>query len=224
MPLSKADVKETRLNAASAAAFGAPAANTTKATRLAAVNETINTQNAPVADNAAPSFFSRLTWVHYAAAGVAGLCLLGLLAAVPMFMFGGSAKQKNQDVKATEKPAVIETNEQKPEVVAAPPQESSQQQQAEQQQTAQQAVNSQPAASAQINPPLSPQQTDVVKPLPPETGTLVPQPVDKTSAKQDKSREAVVQKPAAPPKTAAPAPKKPAAKKPSAECLLTGNC
>jgi hypothetical protein len=53
----------------------------------------------------------------------------------------------------------------------------------------------------------------------------VPQTPEKTAPKQDKSHETAVQKPAAPPKTAAPAaPKKPSAKKPSAECLLTGNC
>jgi serine/threonine-protein kinase len=203
-----ADIKATRLDTNATAS--APA-NAMKSTRLGVANETI--AQTPQAAAPAPSFMSKLTWVHYAGAGVAGLFLIGLLAIVPMFLLGGSAKGKTEEVKTVEKPAVVETKEEKPEVVTIPQPPASQ---------------APPAASqtttTETNPPLQSQGTDDIKPLVPETGTLVPQPTEKPAPKQDKPRETAVQKPAAPPKTSAPAPKKPAAKKPSAECLLTGDC
>ncbi len=230
-PLPNINVKKTDLGAKTATA-NAASANTMKATKLSAANEETITQDVRVANVVAPSFFSKLTWVHYVGAGVAGLFLIGLLAAVPMFMLGGSAKQKAEDVKPVEKPAVVETKEQQPEVVTMPQQTQEQTQEQTQQEPAQQQVqqpaqqqqptNSQPATT-EVKPPTSPQGTSEIKPLVPETGTLVPQPADKTATKQDKPRETAVQKPAAPPKSAAPAPKKPG-KKPSAECLLTGDC
>jgi len=210
-PPSKAAVKETRLGAAVATAGAS--ANAAKATRLGVANATVAAQEIEAAGETAPSFFSKLTWIHYAGAGVAGLFLLGLLAIVPMFMFGGSTKEKSEDVKTAEKPAVVETKEQKPEVVTMPQQPPPQSP----------PETSQPAAN-EINPPLQSQGTGDLKPLTPETGTLVQQPTDKSAPKQDKPRETAVQKPSAPPKSSAPPAKKPAGKKPSAECLLTGDC
>jgi serine/threonine-protein kinase len=209
----KPSVKETRLGASVAAAAAGASANAMKSTRLGIANETI-AQVPQTAAAPAPSFMSKLTWVHYAGAGVAGLFLIGLLAIVPMFLLGGSAKGKTEEIKPVEKPAVVETKEEKPEVVTMPQPPAPQAPPATSQTT-----------TTETNPPLQSQGTDDIKPLVPETGKLVEQPAEKPAApKQDKPRETAVQKPAAPPKTAAPAPKKPAAKKPSAECLLTGKC
>jgi serine/threonine-protein kinase len=220
--------KETRLDAVAAAATASALPNAAKATRLGATDETITIEQLKIPVAAAPpSFFSRLTWIHYVGAGVAGLFLVGLLAAVPMFMLGGNAKQKAEDVKPAEKPAVVETQEQKPEVVTMPQQPQGQTQEQAQQSANSQLTNSQPTNSqsttTEVKPPASSQGTGELKPLTPETGTLVPQTPDKTAPKQDKPRETAGQKPVAPPKTTAP-PKKQGGKKPSAECLLTGDC
>jgi hypothetical protein len=139
-----------------------------------------------------------------------------------MFMFGGSTKEKSEDVKPAEKPVVVETKEQKPDVVTMPQQPAGQPQEQAQQPAQQQPTNSQ-ATTTEVQPPNSSQGANDLKPLAPETGTLVPQTPEKPAPKQDKPRETAAQKPA-PQKPSAPAPKKPAAKKPSAECLLTGDC
>ncbi len=213
-----AQIKTTRLDA-SAATTGASARNT-KATRLVASTETaVPTQ---VINESAPSFFSKLSWIHYAGAGAAGLFLLGLLVIVPLFVSGGrsNAPEKTADVKPAEKPVAVETNEQKSEAVTMPQQPS-------------QPITSQPAtappsssqaAATETNSPLQKQGTEDIKPLTPQTGTLTPQPADKSASKQEKPIVAAQKPSASPAKPSAPAPKKPAVKKPSAECLLTGAC
>lgn len=212
-----ADVKATRLGATNTPINAAT--NQTKATRLGAPAETFAAQNQTAANPAAPSFFSRLTWVHYAGASVAVLIVVGLLAIVPIYLIGKNALEKKAEVKPAEKPVVIETTEQKPAVVEMPPQ----QQPAQPPQEQQAPVTSQPSTT-EIKPPVQPSGTGDLKPIEPETGTLVPQAPEKSQSKPDKARATAAQKPQTPNKPAAPAQKKPAAKRPSAECLLTGDC
>lgn len=203
---SKGGIKETRLGASAATASNAAM----KETRLGVASEPVAAQNIQATNQAAPSFFSKLTALHYVGAGIAVLVLLVVLVAVPIFMFGGSGKATTTEIKTAEKP-VTEAKEQKPEVITMP-------------QAPPQITTEQPAAVSS-NPPAQSQGTGDLNAISPGT-TLQP---NESSAKQDKPRETGAQKPAppakaAPQKPAAPPAKKPAAKKPSAECLLTGDC
>lgn len=196
-PQSSGGIKETRLGAS---VSSAPAASAPKSTRLAAA-ASYPAQTGP-SQEAAPSFFSRLTWVHYAGAGAVALVLIGILTAVPIIMLAGASSEpakvdEQKIVKPEERPQVVEAPKpQQPALDQPPPQQ-------------QQLGSGVPAAS---NPGPSGSQG----------GELVP--VESAPAGQKNSPKVVAEAPA--PKQAAPkpAPKKPAAKKPSAECLLTGDC
>jgi len=98
----------TRVATAPAAA-AAVTAGEMKATRLATA--------APVAaaDSASGSFFSKLGVVHYAAAGVILLMLIGVVVAVPFFLMGSGKPAAN-----TTETKKSDTNAQKPDVVTQP--------------------------------------------------------------------------------------------------------
>ncbi|MGH9900854.1 MAG: serine/threonine protein kinase, partial [Pyrinomonadaceae bacterium] len=127
-PVSRDIPAETRLGAMPAAAVGAPvqpAANF-KETRLGAAGATaanvaaketrlggVGTQPGQMQPAYAPgpqgaqaqgSFFSSLTWVHYAGAGVAALFVVGVLIAVPLLLLAGGDKKPSTPPVAT-KPA-----------------------------------------------------------------------------------------------------------------------
>jgi len=195
-PDSNHQIKETRLGA-SVAAAGA-GAGALKATRLGVSNQAV-AQDTQIANQAAGSFFSRLTWIHYAGAGAAGLVLMGLMA-ITAFVLVGNRQNKAAE-KIAEKPAVIQ--DEKPAVVTMP------------QQSQPPLTTTQPALTeTNPNSPLQTQDTGDLKPLAPESSApLTQKPVEK--------KQVVAQKPAAPPKAAAPKPK--AGRKNSAEELLTGN-
>ena len=152
-----------------------------------------------VANEPAPSFFSRLTPLHYIGAGVVGLILIGVLAIVPLVLLtrGGS---KVEDAKPADKPAV--TKDEKPAVVTMP--------EAPAQTTT--TTSSQPMTT-QPSQPLQTQGTGDLSPIQPTVPTT-------TAPKPAEKKETVAPKPAAP-KPAAP--KKPSGAKKSAEDLLTGN-
>ncbi|MDQ6788880.1 MAG: protein kinase [Acidobacteriota bacterium] len=199
----KPSIKETRLGANAATA--APAfASTPKATRLGAVGATAATAgNMPSASQSSPSFFSKLTIVHYAGAAVAAIFLIGLMSVAAFMLLVKSkvaeSKPATEVVKPAEKPAIIDAPKvEQPAVSTVAPAQS-----------------------------ITSQGTGTLTPTDSKTGDLTLQPDTKvpksTDKPAEKPRETVAQKPAAP-KPAAPAAKKPAAKKPSAECLLTGNC
>jgi len=194
--------KATRLGVSAATA---PAAgNTAKATRLGMANAGAVSGNAQPANPANPSFFSKLTMIHYAGAGVAGLLLIGALIAVPLIFVIFKAKAGVETKAVETKPVEIKQSE-RPQVVEAPRTE-------------------QPVV---LSPPPSTQPAELTTPsLPAPSGTsldLQPQPSAAVKKPADK---------AAPPRQAAPAAPKPAAPKPakpkgggkSAECLLTGDC
>lgn len=184
-PPSSDGVKKTRLGAA------APA-SAMKATRLGTSNAGIETQEA-ASPAAQASFFSKLSAVHYAGAGIAALLLIGTLIAVPVMLFGGKT--------ADEKPAKTETKSeppaQKPDVITMP-----------QQQPAQSQTSTAPADSAVTSQP---------SPALPSTGELTP--ID-NAPKADKTTTAAQKPPA--PKKDAPKPKG-ESKSSKAEKLLTGN-
>ena len=203
-PPSNAGIKETRLGASAATASNAAAM---KATRLGtAANPQNLVQGQPVENNSGGSFFSKLTWIHYAGAGVVVVFLLGLLALVPIVLIASSTGTENE---AVEKPKTIEVKDQKPEIISPPPPQ-------------------QPAVTEnniqQSQPPVE------LKPLTPEeSGTTAQEPAekpaDKPAPKQEKpaQRETVAQKPSAPPPTAKkPAPPKSSGKK-SLDDVLSGN-
>jgi serine/threonine-protein kinase len=102
-PSAGASAKATRL--------GVPAAaQTAKATRLGTMNAAA--ENTPAQTATQESFFSKLTVVHYAGAGIAAVVLLGILIAVPFMSSGKNtaddAKTVPEAVKPAEKPAIIE--------------------------------------------------------------------------------------------------------------------
>lgn len=180
-PPSPAGLKPTRLGAAPAAA------NAMKATRL-------GTSPAAMSDDAAaatPSFFSKLTVVHYAAAGVVLLVLIGAVVAIPLVFMGGKpADPKSNSVQSETK---SEPAGQKPDVITMP-------------------QSDPPPGSATTSQPLAPGNTT----LPSGTGELTPL---GPKAPDDKTAPAG-QKPAAP-KKEAPAKPKGGAKPGRAEKLLT---
>ncbi len=110
-PKSAAGIKATRLGEA----VSAPAAaSSMKATRLGTSNAEI------VENNAAPSFFSKLTAIHYAGAGAAVLLVIGAVVGAAFMMSGKpAADSKNTAVKTETK---SETPSQKPDVVTMPQQ------------------------------------------------------------------------------------------------------
>ncbi len=198
-PVSNAGIKETRLGA-----VAAPNAAAMKSTRLgtAAVSPAF-AQNQPVQDNSSKSFFSKLTWMHYAGAGVAVVFLLGLLALVPIVLIARSSA--GVENKPADKPAPIEVKDKKPEVITppAPPQ------------TPAVTENALPQSDSPVE----------LKPVAPEdAGSLAQKPVEKSPPKQDKpaQRETVAQKPAAPPPPKKTAPPKSSGKK-SLDDVLSGN-
>jgi len=153
--IAPSQMKETRLGEAtpppSAAAAGMKAtrlgepvtapASGLKATRLGTVGETAADHS-----SAAPaSFFSKLTAVHYAGAGLVLLVLLGAVIAIPAFFLLRSSTPANVETKAN-------TPSQKPEIITRQPE-------AQQSQT-----NSQtppPLGSNSTAPPLNGQPGDL---------------------------------------------------------------
>lgn len=209
-PPAKAAVKETRLGASVAAASASTGAM--KATRLGVSNQTIAAEETATANETTPSFFSKLTAVHYVGAGIAGLVLLGMLVAVPMLMLGGASKDAAAEVKSADT-KTTEAKEKKPEVVTMP---------------------QAPPPQTTIQEPLPSQGMSSAPTLAPVSGATIQAPTDTAASKPaDKPRDTAAQKPTAPapPKAVAqkpsappPTAKKPAGKKPSGECLLTGDC
>jgi serine/threonine protein kinase len=184
---SSGGIKQTRLGAAAAPA------GAIKTTRLGTSNAEIESHDAAL-PAAQPAFFSKLSAVHYAGAGVAALLLIGTLIAVPVMLFGGKT--------AEEKPVKTETKSepppQKPDVITMP------------QQPSQSQTSTVPADSPVVSQP---------SPALPSTGELTP---IENAPKTDKTTTAAQKPPAA--KPAAPAAKpKGEAKSSRAEKLLTGN-
>jgi serine/threonine-protein kinase len=193
-PPSSAGMKETRLGAASAQ----PAAKAMKATRLGTSNAGFDAVQTATPHAAQDSFFSKLTALHYAGAGIALLLLIGAVIAIPLMMSGSSKESKVEASNPAEtKP---DTQSQKPDVITM------QQQQPTQSQTS--TVRADGPAISQPTPAL------------PSTGELTP--ID-NAPKTDKAATAG-QKPPAPKKDTPAAPKPKADSKPNrAEKLLTGN-
>lgn len=117
-----AAIKETRLGAAGSAATAPPAAM--KATRLSS-NHAVAAPQPPAAAPAAGqqaipaeqgSFFSRLSAIHYASAGVILLLLIGGAVAIPLVLMASSSS------KAASNTNTVETrkNDDKPQVVTMP--------------------------------------------------------------------------------------------------------
>jgi len=184
-----------------------------KATRLggAPANPAAFAQGQTATNNSGTSFFSKLTWVHYAGAAVAGVFLIGLLIFVPLVLFGIS--KATNEIKAADKSVPVEVKDQKPEVVTMP---------------------TQAPAVAEQNQSQQQQEPVSLTPIAPEESvTLEQKPAEKSAGnpavKQDKSaqRDTVAQKPAAPPpgkKAAPPAQDKPkSAPKKSLDDVLSGN-
>ena len=184
-PASSGGIKQTRLGAA-------VPASAMKATRLGTSNAGIESGDAAM-PAAQASFFSKLSVVHYAGAGVALLVLVGALIAVPVMLFGGKTPE--------EKPVKTETKSeppvQKPEVITMPQQ--------------------QPAQSQTSTVPADGQITSQPSPALPSTGELTP---IENAPKTDKPTTAAQKPPA--PKKDAPKPKG-ESKSSKAEKLLTGN-
>jgi hypothetical protein len=113
-------IKETRLGGAAAApAVAAATASAAKATRLSS-NHEVAAPAAAAAHTPAQSgsFFSRLTPLHYAGAGLLVLLLIGGAIAIPVvLMMGGSSAAANTNTKVETK-----TDAQKPEVITMPSQ------------------------------------------------------------------------------------------------------
>ena len=106
-PLPAGSLKETRLGTV------APSAGAIKETRLGVA--------APVSSATSPqvSFFSKLSWIHYAAAGVVVMIVLGVVIAVPVVLsLTGSKDEKTAKPPTAE--SKTETQSQKPEVVSMP--------------------------------------------------------------------------------------------------------
>lgn len=168
-PAASGGIKQTRLGAA------APA-SAMKTTRLGTSNAGIESQDTAM-PAAQESFFSKLSAVHYAGAGIAALLLIGTLIAVPVMLFGG----KTPD----EKPAKTETKSeppaQKPEVITMP---------------------QQPAQSQTSTVPADVPVTLQPSPALPSTGELTP---IENAPKTDKATTAAQKPPA--PKKDAPKPK-----------------
>ena len=93
---SDASLKETRLGALPADARAAAAAsNQLKETRLGS-SPSMPTPHAPPPQAVAASnqsFFSKLTWMHYAGAGVVALLILGVIVAVPLVLYFAGGKK-----------------------------------------------------------------------------------------------------------------------------------
>lgn len=115
-PPTTAGVKETRLGAS----IPPPAAASMKATRLGTAVDTAPSQQSAAAAPAG-SFFSKLTAVHYAGAGVALLLLVGAVIAIPLMLLSSSSKDAKTE---TSKPANTNTQSQKPDVITVPQQSS----------------------------------------------------------------------------------------------------
>jgi serine/threonine-protein kinase len=177
-------VKETRL--------GTPATPAgIKETRLGVANSPAAVQSAPA--EAPASFFSKLTWIHYAAAGVVLMILMGVVIAVPVAMaLRGGADEKPETTTTESK---SEPEPQKPTVVAAP-------------------ETQQPAQSA---PPIASPSGDDPTLQAQQPGELTP-----IESKKDSKPAQVAEKPAAP-KKQAPAKPKGDSGPSRAEKLLTGN-
>ena len=139
------------------------------------------------------SFFSKLSAIHYAGAGLVLLLVMGAVIAIPVFLLGGKSDASNTETK-TNSPA------QKPDVVTMP-----QQQQQPQQQSQTSSQNTSPQTTPDSN---SANQAG-------QSGDLMP--ID-SKAKDDKTAP----KPAAP-KKETPAAKPKSDSKSRAEKLLTGN-
>lgn len=190
--------KETKLGASVAAASAG--ANAAKATRLGNLNAVA--ADSANESQAAASFFSKLTTVHYIGAGVAALILLGVVIAIPaMMLSGGSAKPETEISKPTETKKVEESE--KPQVVEMPHQTPQQTQ------------------ASTLTPPVSNDPASLTPQQPAGNGEL--KPIETAPAKQT----TVAQKPVqTAPKAATPKPVAPKAAKPKtdARCLLTGDC
>jgi serine/threonine-protein kinase len=116
-------MKETRIGAAPGAAAPASAANAMRETRIGAAPVRPGAPGAPPPHGIAPqqpippvaqqSFFSRLTWIHYAGAGLVVLVLFGvLLGAGALVLFSGK--------KAQPKPSALTEQPVRPTEPAAP--------------------------------------------------------------------------------------------------------
>lgn len=190
--------KETKLGSSVAAV--STGANAAKATRLG--NLDAARADSANESQAAASFFSKLTAVHYVGGGVAALILLGLVIAIPaMMLSGGKAKPETEISKPVETKKAAESE--KPQVVEMP------------QQTPQQ------TQASTITPPVSNDPAPLTPQQPTGNGEL--KPIETAPAKQT----TVAQKPVqTAPKPAAPKPAAPKAAKPKADarCLLTGDC
>ena len=109
-PSTDGGLKETRIGAfdagagaATAAPGAAAASGQLKETRIGAP-PAFPQPAAPPPPAPPQSFFSKLTWVHYAGAGVAALVLLVVVVAVPLglFVFSGSKKPTPTPAPTTE--------------------------------------------------------------------------------------------------------------------------
>ena len=180
--IASPQMKETRLGEAAPAAAAAAGLKATrlgepvtappsglKATRLGTVGETAVEQG-----SATPaSFFSKLTAVHYAGAGLILLLLVGAVIAIPAFFLLRSSTPANTETKAN-------TPSQKPDVITRQPESQSQ-------------------TSSQTAPPLS--SNSSAPPLTGQPGDLTPidsKPKGDTPATAPKP--AAPKKPAAKPK------------------------
>lgn len=118
------EIKETRFDAGVAPALAA--VETLKEIRLGAANYSnySNTENYAIADEPAASFFSNLTWIHYAGASFIAVMFLGLLIIIPLFLFGGSGNSNNKPEAAANVNANVGSNQQNSQIVIAPNQPS----------------------------------------------------------------------------------------------------
>ncbi len=200
-------IKETRLGVATAPPAGDPKptrlgasapppaqGSTMKATRLGTSNAGI-APPAPAEDvGAQGSIFSKLSTVHYAAAGGALLLLIGAVIAISMIMFGGSSKNAKSEPA---KPQNTRAESQMPDVVTMPKQPAQ--------------TDAQPSSQSTM-----PTESNTTLP---GTGELTPL----NSAPKPDRPATPAQKPAEP-KSPPPAAKpKPVSKPGRAEKLLTGN-
>ncbi len=121
--IAPAPMKETRLGEAAPAAAAAAGLKATrlgepltappsglKATRLGTMSETAVDQGSV----APASFFSKLTAIHYAGAGLVLLVLVGAVIAIPAFFLLGSSTPANTETKAN-------TPSQKPDIITRQP-------------------------------------------------------------------------------------------------------
>jgi cytoskeletal protein RodZ len=198
-PVAGNGIKETRLGSPVSAAHSGN--YEVKETRLGESFD--NSSFGSMLREPSPSFFSNLTWMHYAGAGGGALVVLALLIIVPVFMFSGSNELPNNtpEIKSVANTS-IENKEEKAKVISTP--------------TPAPVIRQAPVASENPSAVIS---------TPIETPTYEPLPVDRTT-----STSKTVERTKSPPQQQQPPPttkKRKLSREEEIErarCKLTGRC